>query len=223
MTTINIVCYKSKTLANGEHPLMLRVTKDRKTKYQSLGISIHSDYWDFKKNEPKSNYSNKDVLMKILLSRKLELQKQLLELEANEQDYTLSTLILPKKKKVTKTVNGFCKEIIEELKKENRIGNAQIYQDCLNCLNNFTEKKLDIPFSSINYDFLVKYELWMKKKRNLKKQVLVYNLELLELYITKLSKMSKLNQIYILSKNLKYLNLIPKLKKEPLVRKICLK
>ncbi len=51
--SISVVCYKSKTLSNGEHPLMLRVTKDRKPKYVSLSISIHPDNWDFAKNEPK--------------------------------------------------------------------------------------------------------------------------------------------------------------------------
>ena len=49
--TINVVCYKWKTLANGENPLMLRVCKDGKAKYQSLGISVNSKHWNFKKNE----------------------------------------------------------------------------------------------------------------------------------------------------------------------------
>ena len=39
--TISVVCYKSKTLSNGEHPLMLRISKDGKKKYQSLGISVN--------------------------------------------------------------------------------------------------------------------------------------------------------------------------------------
>jgi hypothetical protein len=28
--TVNLVCYKQKTLKNGEHPLMIRVSKDGK-------------------------------------------------------------------------------------------------------------------------------------------------------------------------------------------------
>ena len=40
--TISVVCYKSKTLSNGEHPLMLRISKDGKKKYQSLGIICKS-------------------------------------------------------------------------------------------------------------------------------------------------------------------------------------
>jgi hypothetical protein len=37
--TIKVICYKSKKLSNDEYLLMLRVTKDRKRKYVSLGIS----------------------------------------------------------------------------------------------------------------------------------------------------------------------------------------
>ena len=37
---VNILCYKSKTLANGAHPLMIRVCKDGKKKYVSLGVSV---------------------------------------------------------------------------------------------------------------------------------------------------------------------------------------
>ena len=43
-TTVNVVCYKSKVLKNNESPLMIRVCKDRKMKYQSLGISISVSY-----------------------------------------------------------------------------------------------------------------------------------------------------------------------------------
>ena len=36
--SVSVVCYKSKVLSNGKSPLMLRVTKDRKPQYVSLGI-----------------------------------------------------------------------------------------------------------------------------------------------------------------------------------------
>ena len=39
--TVEVVCYKSKVLANNESPLMLRVTKDRKLKYSSIGVSVN--------------------------------------------------------------------------------------------------------------------------------------------------------------------------------------
>lgn len=53
--TIKVICYKSKTLSNGEHPLMIRICKDKKKKYQSLGISIKAEHWNFKSNLPKED------------------------------------------------------------------------------------------------------------------------------------------------------------------------
>ena len=53
--TIKVLCYKSKTLSNGEHPLMLCVCKDGKRKYRNLGISINARHWNFKANQVKED------------------------------------------------------------------------------------------------------------------------------------------------------------------------
>ena len=51
--TVSIVCYKRKTLSNGEHPLMRCICKDRKHKYQSIGVDINPIYLDFNKYKLK--------------------------------------------------------------------------------------------------------------------------------------------------------------------------
>lgn len=48
-TTVNVLCYKSKTLSNGEHPLMIRICKDGKKKYVSLGVSVRAEHWNFER------------------------------------------------------------------------------------------------------------------------------------------------------------------------------
>ena len=45
-TTINVLCYRSKTLKNGEHPLMLCICKDRARKYTSLNLSVKAEHWN---------------------------------------------------------------------------------------------------------------------------------------------------------------------------------
>ena len=67
--TINVVCYKSKVLKNNESPLMIRICKDRKMKYQSLGISILPKYWDFKANKPTAKCPNKEYLEKLIAEK----------------------------------------------------------------------------------------------------------------------------------------------------------
>lgn len=51
--TVNIVLFNPKTLTDGSHPLMIRVCKNNKKKYKSLGISVKPQFWNklFKNRE----------------------------------------------------------------------------------------------------------------------------------------------------------------------------
>ena len=50
-TTVNVLCYKSKTLGNGEHPLMICVCMDGKRKYKSLGVSVRAEHMNSDNSE----------------------------------------------------------------------------------------------------------------------------------------------------------------------------
>ena len=128
-TAVNVVCYKSKTLSNGENPLMIRVCKDRKIKYKSLGISVNPIYWDFDKNRPKSNCPNRDYILKIIIDKEAECQKMILEFKAEDKEFTASTLIKPKEKRIIKNVHEFYNELIQEMELSEKIGNSRIYKD----------------------------------------------------------------------------------------------
>lgn len=58
MASIKVMLYTSKVLKSGEHPIMVRIIKDRKIKYISVGHSCHPDLWDFKKELPKRKHPN---------------------------------------------------------------------------------------------------------------------------------------------------------------------
>ena len=55
-TSIKVVLYTSKILKNGESPIVLRVIKDRKPKYLTVGYSCHPDIWDKENNLPKKKH-----------------------------------------------------------------------------------------------------------------------------------------------------------------------
>ena len=84
--TIEVVCYKSKVLANNESPLMLRVTKDRKRKYQSIGISLNPDCWDFTKNKPRRNCPNRTQIESIISAKIADHREQVLEYKTENKD-----------------------------------------------------------------------------------------------------------------------------------------
>ena len=165
--TITGVCYQSKTLKNGEHPLMLRICKDNKKKYQSLGISVNPKHWDFAKNRPKPSCPNKQQIQKIILAKQTELQEKVMEFASEQKAYTTTTLANATNQKFElKTVITFYKELIDEFTSDNKCGNRLIYKSSLNSLSAFTKGKLDIPFCTIDIDWLKKYEKWMRSKNN---------------------------------------------------------
>ena len=74
MASIKVLLYTSKMLKNGEHPIMVRLTKDRKTKYISVGHSCPPDLWDHKKDLPKRKHPNFREL-EINIDEKLALER----------------------------------------------------------------------------------------------------------------------------------------------------
>ena len=167
-TTISVICYKSKTLANGEHPLMLRIIQNRKTQYKSLNISVAAKHWDFDKNAPKPKCPHKDLINKIILKTKLEYQQKVLEKKANEEEFTASSLIHEQKDEIkAMTVEDFYKQLITELKEKGQIGNSYAYLSSYDNLKNFNKgKKLNYTFSHIDVVFCKKFEDWMRRKGN---------------------------------------------------------
>ena len=164
---VSVVCYKSKTLSNGENPLMLQVSKGGKRKYQSLGISINPKYWGFTRNKPKPNCPNKEYIQKIILDKQRELQQRMLELNSEQKEYTTTTLLNNENTKFElKTVSMFYKELIEQYTREDKCGNRLIYKGSFNSLKVFTNGKLDIPFNEIDIAWLNKYEKWLRSKGN---------------------------------------------------------
>jgi len=207
--TIKVLCYKSKTLSNGEHPLMLCVCKDNKRKYQSLGISIKAEQWDFKNNLPNDKCPNRERIIILINDRINEIQKIALDKKIAGRDFTASTLIKSSKpsNNSKKTVGEYYLIYIENLKHEKRIRYAGMYEISYNSFIKFN-KHLDIPFSDIDVAWLKRYEAWGKEQNlsvstistRLRHLRAVFNLALLEqaikseCYPFHAYKVSKLNR-----------------------------
>lgn len=162
--TVKVVCYKYKTLSNGESPLMIRVCKDGKKKYQSLGISIKVEQWDFKTNQPKAKCPNRDRIILLINEKINEIQKSALDKRIAGKDFTAATLIESYNNNVcNKTVGEYYLTYIQNLQKENRIRYAGMFEVSYSSFIKFN-KHLDIPFSDINVTWLRRYELWMKEQ-----------------------------------------------------------
>lgn len=162
--TISVICFKSKVLKNGESPLMVRIYKDGKRKYQSLGISVNPVHWDFKKNQPKAKCPNYEALL-ILINEKIsEFQRIILDKKVNNAEFTAATLLQAtahsQSKHPVSVGNGFL-SYIQSLKDEHRLRYAGMFEVSYSSFVKFN-KHLDIPFSDIDIAWLKRYEQWMK-------------------------------------------------------------
>ena len=163
-TTVNVVCYKSKVLKNNESPLMIRVCKDRKMKYQSLGISILPKYWDFKANKPTSKCPNKEYIERLIAEKVKVYTDKVIEFKSQEKEFTATSLMEKVNKPVKrKTVQEVFNQYIQELESANRLRYADMYKCTMHSLIKFN-KHLDIPFSDMDTIWLKRYEGWLQSQ-----------------------------------------------------------
>lgn len=163
-TTVNVVCYKSKVLKNNESPLMIRVCKDRKMKYQSLGISILPKYWDFKANKPTSKCPNKEYIERLIAEKVRVYTDKVIEFKSQEKEFTATSLMEKVNKPVKrKTVQEVFNQYIQELESANRLRYADMYKCTMHSLIKFN-KHLDIPFSDMDTIWLKRYEVWLQSQ-----------------------------------------------------------
>lgn len=95
------------------------------------------------------------------------MQKRVLELNAEDKDYTSTSLINSNTERFTpKTIGEFYEGLIADYAQNERCGNRLIYKGSYNSLRTFNKGKLDIPFSHITEDWLARYEKWLRSKGN---------------------------------------------------------
>ena len=164
--TVKVVCYKSKVLSNNESPLMLRVTKDRKPKYVSLGISVNPTHWDFSKNQPKTECPNREYIEMLIADKIKEYSAKIIELKATNQEFTSTSLVekVSVKRTNRKTVADVFQEYMTSLIKSGRKSYALSIKQLYNSLLEFNHN-LDFYFSVMDVAWLKRYELFLRERQ----------------------------------------------------------
>ena len=160
MITVEAICYKYKPLKNGELPLKVRICKDRKSRYINLGVSTKAEDWDFSKNRLKDSHPNKDEIEKLITRTISTIKEKIIELKAEQQDFTAQSLLDRLNSSSTKkTVGEIFNEQMQRLTDEGRRKYMLSLRYVYNTLIAFN-KHLDIYFSEIDITFLRRYETW---------------------------------------------------------------
>ncbi|HWB62177.1 MAG TPA: site-specific integrase [Chitinophagales bacterium] len=162
---LKVVLFTSKTLKNGEHPVMFRLTKDRKAKYIATGYSSKTTHWDGKNNKPKSKHPKQIELETYLMVQGEKMQRGLMELFLDKKTYSVEQATNKVKgARNKKSVKAYFDEVIQDEKAKGSIRTSNAYKQTRNVLFTFYTKA-DLQFSEMDYSLLTKFESFLKQRK----------------------------------------------------------
>lgn len=179
MGLAKIVFWKHQKNKMGEHPIFIRITEDRKSKYINTGLYAKEDDWDTESNLFKLKYRKAEDQYKIrnhqennkALLRKLS-QAQNMIRELDEKDTLISSEQV--KNEIVKarelgkiSVLTYIDRIVDDKIRIDKIGTATCYKDLKRSLKKFLDKQgiSDISFKEVSPAFLKKYELDFRQRK----------------------------------------------------------
>lgn len=162
MATIKILL-RDKPNKEGLYPIVLRITKDRKTKIITLGMDSLKKDWDEKESQFKKSYPNYVQRNRVLLNIKQKALTLIDGFNLDDIDFTLVQFEekLRGKEKSKITVLEFWEDKISDLNLAGRTGNARAYQDTKNSFFRFCKNK-KILFREITVEVIDKYETHLR-------------------------------------------------------------
>lgn len=159
------VFMRHKKLSNGKYPIVLSITKNKKTKIISLGISCEKKQWTGKKfNRKHPDYT---ALNHAISEQEQKAEEIVQEFQIQGEDFSLKQFEekFRGKAKKTVTVRNFWKEETENLNRAGRTGTAAVSKDTFNSFFTF-EKDKGLLFRDLNPAKLYDYEIFLRQNGN---------------------------------------------------------
>ena len=166
LPSISIVLYTSKVLANGEHPIMLRVTYNKQRKYKGLGVSCTEKDWNEKKCEVRSTHPNSVGINTLIRKEKKNAEDAVLSLEKSGVQYSASSILkaLTREAPVNQTLFGLFEERITFFRdKAEQYNTSTGYNTLLNVIKRYTENE-DVELIDINSTWIRDFEVHLRTK-----------------------------------------------------------
>lgn len=155
----------SRPMSNNLYTVYLRIIKDRKRKNIALGLKCRKEHFEneqFIKGHPDYKVEND-----LLISFKARANRIIRDFQNEGKNFGLDEFEYKFKNKTTEQnvlVAGFFDEIIDELTRSGRIGNAKAYKDTKDSFVSFGGKKLRLR--DISPVLLEKYEVSLRERGN---------------------------------------------------------
>lgn len=174
-TTYHFYLRKDKVRANGESPIYLRITQNRKSRYVSTGVAVNLQDWNKEKEVIRKSHRNSKSLNSILkreLSKARTVQD---ELGVFGKD---SAKAIQKRLKENNSGDFFelAESYATELEETKKLYTLKTLRVVLGKLENF-EGDRTLPIKSIDVEYLIKFERFLKSRYNNRSTTINKNFE----------------------------------------------
>lgn len=155
--TVAAILDSRRLLANGEYPVKIRITYQRKHTYYPTGKSLSEEAWESLNVSRRADIvaARKDIENSFSLVKSAA--QELIETGV----FTIDILNMRMSRGQSKSLKTAVKFRIEQLREENKFGSSEIYASLSRNLNIFTTK--DIPYEDISPMWLKRFEDSMRK------------------------------------------------------------
>ena len=163
MANIKILLYTSKKLNDDKHPVVLKLTHERKRKYYTIGdnnkgYACTINEWDSLKDRFKQNFPDYKIKNQILSNKESEAKTIILKAELDKIDFSFKFFKNEFIRTISKnSIFSFIDEEVKRLKNAGNYGYAALYKYTKTKISNFA-KNPELKFSDVDYNFLKHFE-----------------------------------------------------------------
>lgn len=147
---VKIIYFTSKTLADGSHPFMLRITKNRERKYIATGLSLPPQFWNkqtgsFRKNVSREKRKELEAGFQKWQNEYSDSAEALARTGEAHEARDIATKVSDERK-ITRQFKllAYFDELISQFEKTGDVGNRKVYRDVQNNLAKFIRADVKI-------------------------------------------------------------------------------
>lgn len=163
-TTFHLYLRKDKQKKNGEYPIYLRITSNRKHKYVSTGLSVQDKHWNDNKEIIRGSHHNHKALNKILKDKIIEAERAYSDVHSGGK-VSASEI----KQRIIHQENSdfftFADDYIKELKTKKKYYGRKATKVAFTKLEKFQGQRY-LPFSEITPEFIEEFITYLKVKHD---------------------------------------------------------
>jgi len=161
------ITLRKKPNTEGQFPLVLRITKDRRSTYLYTGQYLEFKYWDEANRAVRKSHPNAVRLNNLLAAKLSEANKSLLDLTSNQKDYSSQSIKQEITAPISKvTFQQIADDYLNELNANEKINRYITDKSRLGHLKHFAQNNY-LSFKEIDESFLRRFMSYLKGEKKL--------------------------------------------------------